>query len=137
MNDKREISTYRWIALALVFAILLCLASGGLSVVWLRQKISHVAYENDQLSRQLLELDRKRDRLDAQIAKVHNPVYLIGRAKNGLRPTDDRAQVVWMSKLGQPIPPPEVKTARDERSPLTISFDLALLDPNEGSRTHP
>ena len=137
MNYAREVSTYRWTVLALVFLILISLASGGLSVVWLRQKISQVAYQNDQLSRQIMDIDRKRERLDAQIAKVHNPVYMMARTKNGLRPTDDRAQVVWMSALGQPVSPPTVAAAREEGSPLTISFDLALLDPNERSRSNP
>lgn len=134
MNYANNNSTYRWAALALVALILLSLVSGGLGIVWMRQKISQVASYNEQLSSQIADIDRKRERLDAQIAKVHNPSYLMSRAQEGLRPTDDRAQVVWMSAIGQPMPPPEKVTASEAQSPLTISFDLALLDPSERSQ---
>lgn len=134
MNYHKELSVYRWTALALVFLILLVFASGGVSVIWMRQKISHTAESNAKVERSIAEIDRKTARLDEQIARVHNPIYLMSRAKNGLRPTNEREQVVWMGPLGQPDSNPVSTASEDPKSPLTISFDLALLDPNEGTR---
>lgn len=125
---KDTVLSYRWIVLGLAVAVLFTVATGGLSVVWLRQQIADVANENDELARSVEAIDRKRNRLEAQIAKVHNPIYLMAHARDGLRPTNENTQVVWMDMLGKPVPRPNTVAYNDGKSPLSLSVELALLD---------
>ena len=57
--------------------ILVVSASGGLSLVWLRQQISITATRSKVLEQELRILDRNIRNLDARIGELHNPNNLL------------------------------------------------------------
>lgn len=64
----------------LIMLILVVSASGGLSLVWLRQQISITATRSKALEQELRILDRNIRNLDARIGKLHNPNNLLRRS---------------------------------------------------------
>lgn len=134
MYFTTSLSFYRFTACVLVLMILGISLAGGISVVWLRQQISYTADVNNRLERELKDLERDNNNLAAQIARVHNPEYLTSRMPTDLRPTKEN-QVVWMvapratRPLEMPVSDnPVLNVAERRETPLSISFDLALLD---------
>ncbi len=61
----------------LIMLILVVSASGGLSLVWLRQQISITATRSQALEQELRILDRNIRNLDARIGELHNPNNLL------------------------------------------------------------
>ena len=61
----------------LIMLILVVSASGGLSLVWLRQQISITATRSQALEHELRILDRNIRNLDARIGELHNPNNLL------------------------------------------------------------
>ncbi len=64
----------------LIMLILVVSASGGLSLVWLRQQISITATRSKALEQELRILDRNIRNLDARIGELHNPNNLLRRS---------------------------------------------------------
>lgn len=136
--QTRQLNLYKVSAISLGVLIIIVSALGSLSLVWMRQQISHSAREVVQLERHIQEAERENVRLAAQIARAHQPENLLAHASPALRPTSP-AQVVWMPNVGQTFPQTFIAETRQSQrgataeSPLAISFDLALL--NARSRT--
>ena len=61
----------------LIMLILAVSASGGLSLVWLRQQISITATRSQGSEQELRILDRNIRNLDARIGALHNPNNLL------------------------------------------------------------
>jgi len=61
----------------LIMLILVVSASGGLSLVWLRQQISITATRSQGSEQELRILDRNIRNLDARIGALHNPNNLL------------------------------------------------------------
>lgn len=134
MHFTTSLSFYRFTAFILGFMILGISTVGALGIVWMRQQISQTAYVNNQLERNLKDIERDNNNLAAQIARVHNPEYLTSRMSPDLRPTREQ-QVVWMvaPRANRPMLQPDsenpvMNLAERRETPLSISFDLALLD---------
>lgn len=136
----RELNLYRFSAFALGMLILGVSALGSLSLVWMRQQITHTAASTVVVERDVHDVDRENARLGAQIARAHQPELLLARASSDLRPTAS-AQVVWMPATGA-FPDHFVAENRERahavvsESPLSISFDLALLNARSRSEQH-
>ena len=115
---------YRWGAIAVVFVILFISAIGGISLVWMRQHIAHTAQRVKFLERDMAEITRKNNYLDARIAQAHNPDFLRQRIGETLLPPRE-TQIVWVSPQHVPARPGDaLKDAR----PFAVSFDLAFMD---------
>ncbi len=134
MHFTTSLSFYRFTACILGFMILGVSTVGALSIVWMRQQISQTAYINNQLEKNLKDIERDNNNLAAQIARVHNPEFLTSRMSTDLRPTREH-QVVWMvaPRATRPMlrpasENPVMNLAERRETPLSISFDLALLD---------
>ena len=74
------------------------MATGALSVIWMRQQISSHAENVTSLERELLVLDRKCNSMRGRIAKIHNPQFLIGcLAQRGCTQAGGK-HIVWMER---------------------------------------
>ena len=95
--------------------ILVVSASGGLSLVWLRQQISITATRSQALEQELRILDRNIRNLDARIGELHNPNNLLRHS----------------TELGLNISLPRedqiVRFTRDERDTISSISDSEKL----------
>lgn len=132
MEYERQAS-YRMAMGVLALLLALAVTAGALSVSWLRQSISWSAQESARLEREIERQRQDNENLAARVARIHSPEYLVRHMPAGLRPTAD-AQVCWL-RLEAPPTVPAVEAPA--RSPLTISFDLALLGSSEGGAAEP
>ena len=99
----------------LIMLILVVSASGGLSLVWLRQQISITATRSQALEQELRILDRNIRNLDARIGELHNPNNLLRHS----------------TELGLNISLPRedqiVRFTRDERDTISSISDSEKL----------
>ncbi|WOO43545.1 hypothetical protein [Rubellicoccus peritrichatus] len=129
---SRELNLYRFSALALGVLIMAVSAAGALGLVWMRQQISNSAKVTATIEKELHVVERENVRLATHIAKAHNPEVLVARASSDLKPRSS-AQVVWMPATGA-FPKTFIAETKQRNpdavseSPLSISFDLALLN---------
>ena len=110
----------------LIMLILVVSASGGLSLVWLRQQISITATRSKALEQELRILDRNIRNLDARIGKLHNPNNLLRRSTElGLNislPRED--QIVRFTRDERDI----ISSISDSEK-LQVPGNLAFLTP--------
>jgi len=128
MTDTENLAR-RWI-LFFILLTLLTAAAGSIGVIWIKQQISVTAYENKKLERNLVDLQRVNSDLNAQVARLHTPNYLLARMRGmqlSLVPPS-RDQLVWMDtgEMERTAYRREVAQSRDDRSPFLLSLDVAL-----------
>lgn len=99
----------------LIMLILVVSASGGLSLVWLRQQISITATCSQELEQELRILDRNIRNLDARIGALHNP-------NNLLRHSTDLGLNISLPREDQ-----IVRFTRDERDIISSISDSEKL----------
>ncbi len=99
----------------LIMLILVVSASGGLSLVWLRQQISITATRSKALEQELRILDRNIRNLDARIGELHNP-------NNLLRHSTELGLNISLPRENQ-----IVRFTRDERNIISSISDSEKL----------
>ena len=90
------LNTYKVQVLMSIFLIVGVATIGSLSLIWMRQQVSHSAYRIKSLERSLSKLERKNNYLDSRIATIHNPNSLKRLANDFLR-IPRKQQIVWVS----------------------------------------
>ncbi|MGJ3242585.1 MAG: hypothetical protein ACFE0O_06480 [Opitutales bacterium] len=123
----------------LALVIILTLAVGGISTVWLRIQIARLGAQSIKNERQLAEVERNLGSLHTRIADFHQPEALTALLRSygsDLRPIDPR-QVVTLP--GYQLPdeqrlrlvagegPTPNRSDADTDKPRFLAYDLALL----------
>jgi len=127
-TGNKDLGVYRLLTLLMV--IFIVAAVGGLGLVWLRQEITHRAEGIRTREGAVVDLKRRLRSLDAKVAIAQQPEFLklsVAARELPLKaPAADRVVYLEAGKAGSP-------DAVDRPSgPITISYDLALIDRPEG-----